>query len=98
MARAEDILAMAGVTREQLGREVRRVWTGWAECQPDPKPSWLVPFDELTAADQEADMRIGQVLFLAGWRARGLEPGDLFEPVPYSAYVDRDNVGRRPAD
>lgn len=64
-----QIMAEAEVTREWLGREVRRVWVGWAAQQPDPKPSWLQPYDELSPADQEADMRIGQVLFGIGWRA-----------------------------
>lgn len=59
----------AGITREQLGAEVRRVWIGWAREQPSPKPSWLVPYAQLSPEDQEADMRIGQVLWFMGWRA-----------------------------
>jgi hypothetical protein len=64
-----EAMEAAGVTREDLGREVRRVWIGWAREQPDPKPSWLVPFDRLGPADQEADMRIGQVLWGMGFSA-----------------------------
>jgi hypothetical protein len=59
----------AGITREQLGQNVRRVWVGWAQDQLKPKESWLKPWAELTQAEQEADMRIGQVLFGMGWRA-----------------------------
>jgi hypothetical protein len=65
----EAAMAKAGVTREDLGREVRRVWLGWAATQPDPKPSWLAEWDQLSPADQEVDMRIGQVLFWIGWQA-----------------------------
>jgi hypothetical protein len=59
----------AGVTREQLGQTVRRVWVGWAQDQRNPKESWLKPWAELTQDEKEADMRIGQVLFGVGWRA-----------------------------
>jgi hypothetical protein len=63
------ILALAGVTREQLGEQVRDRWITWARIQPDPKPSHLVPYDQLSPADQEADMSIGEDLFCAGWLA-----------------------------
>ena len=66
-----EILERAGTTRERLGREVREQWVRWARTQPSPKPSWLVPFHELSLADQEADMRIGEALFCGGWRMRG---------------------------
>lgn len=68
---AGEILDAAGVTRETVGRTVRRAWTDWAAAQPDPKPSWLVPWDGLSPADQEADMQIGERLFQYGWEARG---------------------------
>jgi len=66
---AAAILALAGVTREDLGRRVRARWTAWARAQPHPKPSWLAPWEELSPADQEADMAIGEDLFTAGWLA-----------------------------
>lgn len=69
-----EILARAGTTREELGRSVRENWIAWARMQPHPKPSWLVPFGDLSAADQEADMAIGEDLFAAGWRAAGGSP------------------------
>jgi hypothetical protein len=59
----------AGLTREQLGEEVRQVWVAWAANQPDPEPSWLVSFAELSPAGQEADMLIGEALFGLGWLA-----------------------------
>jgi hypothetical protein len=55
--------------REALGRRVREVWVEWAQEQAEPKPSWLVPWDELGPADREVDMRIGEAL--AGFRRQG---------------------------
>lgn len=45
--------------RDRLGRMVRDLWISWAERQPDPKPSWLVPYDQLSESDKEADRVIG---------------------------------------
>jgi hypothetical protein len=47
-------------SRDELGRMVREAWVRWAETQPDPKPSWLVPYDELAEPDKEADRQIGE--------------------------------------
>lgn len=41
--------------REDGGKLVRRAWISWAAKQPDPKPSWLVTWDELPEQDKEAD-------------------------------------------
>jgi hypothetical protein len=60
--------AVAGVpnleqfNRESLGRLVREVWIEWAKEQPNPKPSWLLPWDELSEPDREVDRRIGEHL------------------------------------
>lgn len=48
------------IDREALGRAVREAWVRWALTQPNPKPSWLVPYDDLEEADKEADRRIGE--------------------------------------
>jgi hypothetical protein len=48
--------------RDQLGRIVREAWIGWANAQPAPKPSWLVPYDQLSETDKEADRRIGEAV------------------------------------
>ena len=45
--------------RDTLGRFVREAWVRWAETQPAPKPSWLVPYDDLAEPDKEADRRTG---------------------------------------
>lgn len=47
-------------SRDQLGRFVRDAWISWAKEQPNPKPSWLVPYDDLAEADKEADRIIGE--------------------------------------
>ncbi len=48
--------------RETGGRMVREAWVRWAQTQPNPKPSWLVPYDELNEADKEADHQIAEAI------------------------------------
>lgn len=48
--------------REKLGRLVREVWVEWANEQPCPKGSWLLPWERLSDPDREVDMRIGERL------------------------------------
>ena len=55
--------------RDALGRRVREVWIEWAKRQPDPKPSWFVPYDDLSEADKEVDRCIGSVLWGDGFAA-----------------------------
>lgn len=55
--------------RNQLGRFVREAWVRWAQTQPNPKPSWLVPYDELSEPDKEADRQIGETV--ARWTLIG---------------------------
>ncbi len=49
-------------TREDAGRMVREAWVRWAETQPNPKASWLVPYHQLDDADKEADRQIGETV------------------------------------
>lgn len=74
--------------RDKLGRRVREVWIAWAERQPNPKPSWLVPYDDLSEADKEADRCIGSALWGDGF-ADGTNTmqmtRDLFTPGGASA-------------
>lgn len=44
---------------EALGRAVRACWVEWAKKQPDPKPSWLMPWEQLDDAQKEVDRLIG---------------------------------------
>lgn len=46
----------------KLGKIVRDAWITWAMEQPNPKPSWLVPYEELSQADKDADIRIGRAV------------------------------------
>lgn len=55
--------------RETLGRFVRGAWVRWAETQPNPKPSWTVPYDDLSEPDKEADRQIGEAV--ARWTLIG---------------------------
>lgn len=61
---AERVAKPVGIDRESLGRHVREAWVRWAQTQPNPKPSWLVPYDELSEADKEADCQIGEHIYL----------------------------------
>lgn len=55
--------------RDALGRKVREAWVAWAREQPDPKPSWLLPWERLAEPDREVDRRIGEALFRLGREA-----------------------------
>lgn len=57
-------------SREELGRRVRETWVRWAKEQLNPKPSWLVPWGELSDPDKEVDRRIGEDV--ARWTMLGL--------------------------
>lgn len=50
------------VDRDTLGRMVREAWVRWALTQPNPKPSWLLPYSELSEPDKEADRQIGEAI------------------------------------
>lgn len=45
-----------------LGRLVRDTWVEWAQQQPNPKPSWLLPWSELDEGQKEVDRRIGRAV------------------------------------
>ena len=44
---------------DDLGVAVRDAWVTWACSQPNPKQSWLVPYDQLEERDKQADRMIG---------------------------------------
>lgn len=75
--RAEQTLTALTVDpadEEALGRLVRQVWvTAVRELVPDPKPSWVTPWDELDEFQRTVDKRIGAALVAAG-RAATLPP------------------------
>jgi hypothetical protein len=86
---SDPISRRTSMDRDKLGRVVRAAWITWALTQPDPKPSWLVPYDELPEPDKEADRQIGAAVFdhlngrriaLAEIRSRGeLSPAEAEE-------------------
>ena len=60
----QDVWTMphAAIDREALGALVRDVWVAFASEQPEPKASWLLPWDELTEPEREVDRRIGETV------------------------------------
>ena len=56
-------------SRDELGRMVREAWVRWAQTQPNPKPTWLVPYEGLDEPDKEADRQIGEAI--ARWTLIG---------------------------
>lgn len=77
---------------DAIGRRVREVWIEWAKQQPSPKPSWLVPYDDLSEADKDADRRIGEALWLEGFReAQQIAKSVLYPPAALEA-VAREAV------
>lgn len=63
---SERAVPSADDSRAFLGKIVRTVWIEWAKEQSDPKPSWLLSWGEISDADREVDMRIGEALFQRG--------------------------------
>ena len=57
--------------REALGWLVRHVWLTWAHEQENPKPSWLVAWNDLDEDSKEVDRRIGERLAGAGFVLSG---------------------------
>lgn len=53
---------------EELGREVRLTWITWAAAEEDPKPGWLLPWQDLEERYQDVDRLIGRALYARGWR------------------------------
>ena len=80
---------MSPTERERLGKVVRQAWIEWAKQQPNPKPSWLVPYEQLNEADKEADRLIGErvVEYIQDpfWQERAEAEEEAF---PYEMYMD----------
>ena len=87
-------------TRSELGKLVREVWIKWAREQPSPKPSWLVPWEQLSENDREVDRRIGETLYNYHGKKSEDEKcpkcggvGRLYDPIPFSGKVCPDCQG-----
>ena len=50
------------MNRDDLGRLVRETWAKYCIETGDDQPSHLVPYDDLSEHDKEADRRIGEAL------------------------------------
>jgi hypothetical protein len=73
-------------SRDDLGRFVREAWVRWAKTQPSPKPSWLVPWEELAEPDKEADRQIGEAV--ARWTLIGDAARTVAAPPAQAALVE----------
>jgi hypothetical protein len=57
---------LANEVRDNLGRRARDVWVRWASQQDNPKPSWLVSWEQLSESEREVDRQIGESLWMLG--------------------------------
>ncbi len=80
--------------REALGRKVRTVWVTWAREQPNPKPSWLVPWEDLDELDREVDRRIGETLYAMGWHRVEIDRIIAGEAIAAADTVARESMAR----
>lgn len=87
---------MKQVLRELLGQAVREEWVKWASEQPDAKPSWLIPWEQLDERDQEVDRRLGEAAIrtfiqpiLSGYQAAATNeaPGKQDRKTTYAILV-----------
>jgi hypothetical protein len=71
--------------REFLGQIVRMEWVKWAREQPNPKPSWLTPWRDLTEPEREVDRRIGERIYR-------MAIGALYDSPQVQGGEDNDDV------
>lgn len=81
---------------EALGRLIREVWVAWASEQPDAKPSWLLPWEDLDEGQQEVDARMGLALFEQGRKFAGCGCDDDCDHLPYDRLArSAEELGKR---
>lgn len=93
--------AANSVFRDFLGRLVREAWVRWAIAQPNPKASWLAPWERLSESDQEADRQIGEAIWsAANNRISSLqsENAELRERLAYISKTLDFNDGASPIE
>jgi hypothetical protein len=73
--------------REFYGRLVRECWIARARQHPNPKPSWLVPWEELDEWDRETDRCIGEAVAACA-TAAVIKITEAGEPERDDAYYD----------
>lgn len=81
--------AINRLNRDYLGELVREAWVEWAMQQPDPKPSWLLPYRDLCEPDKEADRQIGVHLARIGTAAFVAENRFLFGRILSALRTER---------
>lgn len=82
--------------REAVGRYVRFIWLTWARQQPNPKPSWLLEWEDLDDAQREVDTLIGTAFYLAiPFLVRlQMERGERIVGIPDEAAIRADERRR----
>ena len=53
-------VASVKIDADYLGQIVRNVWVRWAKEQPDCKPEWIAPWEDLPERIKDVDRRIGE--------------------------------------
>jgi hypothetical protein len=53
---------MIATNREDGGKLVRGAWIKWARTQPDPKHSWLIPWEKLSEEEKEAECQVWETI------------------------------------
>jgi hypothetical protein len=94
-------------TRDAGGRIVRNAWIAWAKTTTNPKPSWLVPYDQLDEWNKEADRQIYEAVYeyIVAYLMFGSSKGytfltrpqdDMATEKPYDPdeYVTRGELGK----
>jgi hypothetical protein len=97
MTTTEETAADLETGRERLGRLVRDTWVAAVrDLAEDPKPSWLIPWDDLDEFQREADMRIGEAVAARCEAAADAPPvAMLLPPVADFGPVRLELMGHR---
>lgn len=74
------------LNRETLGQWVRAAWAAYCKELPNPKPEWLLPWDECPEWTREVDRRIGEFVAL---KIREEESQNLCGRHPIYHWLDR---------
>jgi hypothetical protein len=82
---------------EALGRLVREVWVTYVrDTIPDPKPSWVAPWDDLDGFQREAHMRIGHAVANYALTENAVTYG--ISCTSCAGHLDRANTERERAE
>lgn len=79
-------MLLNNIIRDYLGKIVRQVWVAYCEETGVTKPSHLVPWENLSEWDKEADRRIGEAVAV-------MMTGNQL-PITFSAAAIYDHIRR----